>query len=390
MDQFLKTAITALGVVSPVGSTLEDFRSAFLLRQPQFSTHSSGYIAGTLVAELESELGLLKKECKHETDRVVLQAILAGNKLKSGIKSIPGTDNLMVNLGSSRGATESLEAAYAGFASGERILPRTSPTTTLGALSSSVAQLFSKEVFPFNHSMTCSSSLIAVGNALAWLRSGMARRAIVGGSEAPLTDFTIGQMSSLGIYTKNDCGESFPVRPLEVDPVENSFALGEGAALFLIEPCDGDMCSQPLAIIDSFGFGYEALKSQTSLTGMSLKAAMLGALNTRSSSAPIDAIVTHATGTTQGDSAELKAIRSIFGEETPLLVSNKWLMGHTMGAAGGMNIVTALAMFGEKAENFDFPYQIGFKQYPRDIRTVMINSAGFGGVANCLIISRPD
>jgi len=389
MNRSGKIAITGMGVVSPIGSSITNISAAFRAQSPQFSAEIGSSPVSRLGSILERELSELKKSNHPSLDRVVLLALLAASKLNASCSLQGAQDSLLVNIGSSRGATETLEASISQFKRGERISSRTSPSTTLGLIASSVAQLFGENVFPFSHSMTCSGTLVSLGNALAWIRSGMVKRAIVGGSEAPLTDFTVEQMKRLGIYSQAAGDQPFACRPLEHGADQDTFVLGEGSALFLLESLDGHLCGEPLGVIDSYGYGYESLKSQTSLKGDSIGAAMKAALDSRDSSLPIDAIVTHATGTVQGDSAELRAIYSLFGEELPMLVSNKWLIGHTMGASGGMNLVTALAMFAEPSEIFDFPYQTGLQQYPREIRTVMVNSAGFGGVANSVVVSHP-
>ena len=79
--------------------------------------------------------------------------------------------------------------------------PLVSPTTTLGNISSWVAYDLGVKGATLSHSITCSTACTGL-NACAWLKGGMAKRFLVGGSEAPLTDFTVAQMRSLGIYSK--------------------------------------------------------------------------------------------------------------------------------------------------------------------------------------------
>jgi 3-oxoacyl-(acyl-carrier-protein) synthase len=58
----------------------------------------------------------------------------------------------------------------------------------------------------------------------------------------------------------------------------------------------------------------------------------------------VDAIVMHAPGTIKGDLTELRAIEKVFGEDIPLLTTNKWKIGHTFGASGILSLELALLM----------------------------------------------
>ena len=119
-----------------------------------------------------------------------------------------------MNMGSSRGATQLFEKYHQHFIDfpKKRISPLVSPTTTLGNIASWVAYDLGSEGATLSHSITCSTALHGVMNACAWLKSDMADKFIVGGSEAPLTDFTIAQMKALGVYSKQDF--TWPCSPL--------------------------------------------------------------------------------------------------------------------------------------------------------------------------------
>jgi 3-oxoacyl-(acyl-carrier-protein) synthase len=80
-----------------------------------------------------------------------------------------------------------------------------------------------------SHSITCSTALHAILNAVAWLQSGMATRFLVGGSEAPLTAFTLAQMQALKIYANEE--SEFPCKAFDLTKTKNSMVLGEGAGI---------------------------------------------------------------------------------------------------------------------------------------------------------------
>ena len=160
----------------------------------------------------------------------------------------------------------------------KRISPLVSPTTTLGNIASWVAYDLGSDGATLSHSITCSTALHGVMNACAWLKSDMADKFIVGGAEAPLTDFTIAQMKALGVYSKQD----FPwiCSPLETGKESNTMVLGEGASVFTLEKDEGQT---HLAKIIGIGYATEIIEHNASLSAeadcmqKSMKAALLDA-----------------------------------------------------------------------------------------------------------------
>ena len=219
-------------------------------------------------------------------------------------------------------------------------------------------------------------------------------------SGAPLTGFTIAQMKALRIYT-NDIGARYPCRPCSAEvPLHHTFALGEGAALFALEMLTDQGISERkvLGVVDSLGYAQENPKSPTAITenGSALQDAMTMALEGMETESPVDLVILHAPGTIKGDSSELNAVRGVFKYVPPVLVSNKWLIGHTFGASGALSLEYALHILAHDTY-IDFPYPVvkpcegsgpsqGVVRGP--IRKIMINAAGFGGNAACLIVSK--
>ena len=237
-----------------------------------------------------------------------------------------------------------------------------------------------------SHSITCSTALHAVINAVAWLKSGMARRFIVGGSEAPLTGFTLAQMRALRIYSDRADSE-FPCQPLACGATENSLVLGEGAALFCVESAKeaSQIC------IDGVGYATEGLTHNVSLSANAdcLQRSMKMAIKNMQDSRPVDIVVMHAPGTLKGDAAELRALEAVFGEQQPLRISNKWQIGHTFGAAGALSMGMAILML-QHNQFVDFPYPATVENRPDNIQKVLVNAVGFGGNAASVILSKQN
>lgn len=348
-----------------------------------YFTTKNGDLVATLPASINDQLTRLKQESSlyKKLDRTALLAILAARLLQH----VPS--DTAINIGSSRGATGVWEKGYDRFRESEITPATTSPLSTLGNVSSWVAQDLGTTGVAFSHSITCATASHAILNAIAWLQSDMASHFIAGGVEAPLTPFTIAQMKSLRIYSTQQT--TYPCAALTINKDYNSMILGEAAAVFLLAK---KRLKNTKAIITSYGTAIESLQSATSVTatGDCLKDAMTRCLVGHDLNT-IDAIVTHAPGTILGDKAEFAAIQSVFGTAYPVLCNNKWQLGHSLGASAAVSIAMALAMF-EKQTYFKIPYLQDALTNPRGLkhapRKILINATGFGGNAVSILLEK--
>jgi 3-oxoacyl-(acyl-carrier-protein) synthase len=288
-----------------------------------------------------------------------------------------------INLGSSRGATGLFEKHYDDFIKTGKAQTLASPTTTLGNISSWVAQDLHSQGPEISHSITCSTALHALLNGVAWLRAGMSDKFLVGGSEAPLTDFTIAQMQALKIYAKEE--QEFPCRAFDLEKKQNTMILGEGAAVCCLETGKAE---NALAYVEGIGYATEILEHNISISAEAdcFQKSMKMALQDTDLS-EVDVIVMHAPGTKTGDRTEYKAIQKVFREDLPMLTTNKWKIGHTFGASGMLNIEMAILMM--KHQQFiGVPFAEAQKP-KKSIDKILINAVGFGGNAVSILLSRP-
>ncbi len=386
--------IRGMGSISPLGCSSEEVWQSY---QSPSSCIASREFNGnpTPVAALDERAESCLEELRQERepyqglDRTVAMAIFASRQAvaQSGWNT---RLDVGINIGSSRGATSLLESSHGFFLTHphSRVPTLTSPLTTLGNLSSWVAQDLHSDGVVISHSVTCSTALQSLVNAIAWLQSRMANRFIVGGTEAPLTAFTVAQMKALRIYS-NHVDEKYPSRPLENGASRNSMVLGEGAAAFCVDR--GEDESKPLAVVDSVGYANEKLSHNASLSegGECLYHSMKMALDALDRKKRVDAIVLHAPATLKGDRSELNAVHKLFGESMPYLFSNKWKIGHTLGASGALSMELAILML-QHQRCLPFPYPVFLNRNPGELDTIMVNASGFGGNAVSVIVSRPD
>jgi 3-oxoacyl-(acyl-carrier-protein) synthase len=390
----LKTpiAITSIASFSPLGKTSDDIWKEYLNPKSLIVEKQIGNTS-TLVSPLSETLAnevqtLRDSDAKYKSlDNSVLYAILAS---REAVKKAGWYNSKFgVNIGSSRGATQLFEKHHQEFLATGRTPTLTSPTTTLGNISTWVAHDLKSNGPELSHSITCSTALHALLNGIAWLQAGMADRFLVGGSEAPLTAFTIAQMQALKIYANSkNCHpelDEWACRAFDLTKTKNSLVLGEGAAMACLQSGEH---KNALGYITGFGYATDVLQHSISITDeaecfqKSMKMALQNiALD------EVDVIVMHAPGTIKGDKSEYKAIQKVFSKNLPMLTTNKWKVGHTFGASGMLNIEMALLMM-QHQQFIGVPFVT--EQNPRKaIRNVLINAVGFGGNAVSVLLGKP-
>ena len=378
-------SITAINSISPLGFSLEE-----AWEQYQSSNHfikvtnfvGKEALVAPLPTKAKMEIKALKNsDAKYKSlDDSVLYAMYAS---RSAVKNAgwKSSDNFGVNIGSSRGATGLFEKYHELFLKHNETKTLSSPTTTLGNISSWVAHDLQTQGPEISHSITCSTALHALLNGVAWIQSEMCDKFLVGGSEAPLTPFTIAQMQALKVYAKKN--DQYPCKALDLEKKQNTMILGEGASMACLE---SGRKSNALAYIEGVGYATEILEHNISISAeadcfqRSMKMA-IGDFDVDD----IDVIVMHAPGTKKGDLSEFKAISTIFCNKIPFLTTNKWKLGHTFGASGMLSIEFALLMLKyQQAINVPF---VPMQQQPKQLRKILVNAVGFGGNAVSILLS---
>jgi 3-oxoacyl-(acyl-carrier-protein) synthase len=377
-----KVSITGIASVSPLGFRRSQIWNNYLSTNHHFTAFNADSLAAFLDVSSEETVTELRQNHHYKSvDRSVLYAV-AASRLAVNDAGWEATTNFGINIGSSRGATALFEKHHKEFIATGKANTLSSPTTTLGNISSWVAHDLQSAGPEISHSITCSTALHALLNGVAWIRAGMSDKFLVGGSEAPLTEFTIAQMKALKIYSR-DHGE-FPSRALDLMKKQNSMILGEGAAVCCLE---AGVTDKSLAVISGIGYATELLEHSISISAEAdcfQKSMKMALADTDPSD--VDVIVLHAPGTIKGDSSEYHAIEKVFKDKLPMLTTNKWKIGHTFGASGTLSIQMAILMM-QNQMFIGVPFVNETKS--TTIRNILVNSVGFGGNAVSILLSAP-
>ena len=240
----------------------------------------------------------------------------------------------------------------------------------------------------------CASGTDAIGDALRWIREGRADLMMAGGTEAAITPLGLASFCVLqAVSTKfNDTPERAS-RPF--DAARDGFVMGEGAGLLILEELEH--AKKRGAKIYAEVAGYGCTCDANHLTAPhpegrgAVKAMRMAVEDAGLAPADIDYINAHGTSTPVNDPVETKAIKDVFGEQARKLKvsSTKSMIGHLLGAAGGVEgIVTVLALqeqFYPATRNYETPDPacdldyVPNKGYNAPMRAAISNSFGFGG-----------
>ncbi len=380
-------SITSVASISPLGSTREEIWDNYLKEHHFIEKHdfSGNEAFGAFLPKLSrKEIEDLRQSTTEfrKVDDSVLFAVKASREAIE-LAGWKRKEDIGINIGSSRGATGLFEAYHQSFIESGKAETLASPSTTLGNISSWVAQDLQSRGPEISHSVTCSTALHALLNGIAWINSGMTSKFLAGGSEAALTPFTIAQVQAMKIAAREDL--DYPCQALNLQKRQNSMVLGEGAAVICMEAGKKE---NAVAMITGVGYATERLKHSVSISanGTAFQKSMRMAMGELAPNA-IDAVVMHAPGTIKGDLSEINALQAVFGSNLPALTTNKWKIGHTFGASGTLSLELAILML-QHQKFIPVPYS-SESRVPEKLKNILVNAVGFGGNAVSILVSLP-
>jgi 3-oxoacyl-[acyl-carrier-protein] synthase II len=251
------------------------------------------------------------------------------------------------------------------------------------------------------NSNSCASGVIAVGEAMRYIRDGMADVVIAGGAESPLSPLSFGAFDFIRTMSRWEGDPPFACRPFDLD--RDGFVMGEGAASLVVEERTHALArgAHIYAEILGYALNNEAWHMTTPLpSGDSVVQCMRDAI-AAANLAPdqIDYINAHASGTQMNDSNESVCIRRVFGENPPPVSGTKAFTAHPLGATGAIEtVLCALAL-----EHGYIPPTLHHRTFDpacdidivanhgraAGLRYVMNNAFGFGGINAVLVLGRP-
>jgi nodulation protein E len=270
----------------------------------------------------------------------------------------------------------------------------TIPKTMANAGASHISMEFGITGPSFTISTACSSAAHAIGQAFWMVRNGITDLALTGGSEAPFSFGILKAWEAMRVVSPDTC------RPFSKD--RRGMILGEGSAMFVLEPLDAARARGARIHAEIVGFGMSADACHITQPSSEGAARAMRAVLRDSGLAPeqIGYINAHGTATPANDLTETAAIHSVFGAHAGKLPvsSTKSMHGHALGAAAALECLAAIlalrdgvlpptANYNEPDPDCDLdviPNQARFAQ----VEYAISNSFAFGGLNAVLALRK--
>lgn len=250
----------------------------------------------------------------------------------------------------------------------------------------------------------CATSNHSVIDSFNYIRMGKADAIITGGSEACVNEPAVGGFNSMKALSERNDDFSSASRPFDKD--RDGFVLGEGSATLILEELEHAKARGAKIYAEVVGGGMSADAYHITAPhpeGLGVIAVMHSALNDAGLQPhDIDYINVHGTSTPLGDVAELKAIKSVFGEHAYNLniSSTKSMTGHLLGAAGAIESLACIMALYEGVvpptinhftddPEIDPQLNLTFNTpQKKEVNYTLSNTFGFGGHNASVILKR--
>ena len=399
-----RVVISGIGIVSPVGSNVGEFWTALvggrsgigpltIIRTERLSTRIAAQVIG-----FDPDAHFRPKQA-HLLDRFAQFAVFAARAavrdLQCEISEELALDAATV-IGTGSGGQSTVDAGYFKLygQNSEKVHPLSIPRWMVNAAASQVSIDLGLRGPTWTVATACASGAHAIGQAFHMVRSGQAPIAVAGGTEACLTVGTVKAWEALRALSTDTC------RPFSKN--RSGLVLGEGAAMFVLEPRDRALArgARVYAEILGFGMSADAVDITAADADGSARAMRAALRDARANPEDVDYVNAHGTGTILNDRTESEALQKVFGTRIACLPvsSSKAVLGHGMGAAGALELAaTALALQTQTippTANFDEPDPtchldcVPNVARSARIRVAMSNSFAFGGLNAVLVLGR--
>lgn len=406
-----RVVVTGMGMISPIGHTVETSwkaavagESGIKLNESFDTTDFAVKISGS-VRDFDISPYMNPKEARRIDEFIQLGIAAASQAIQdAGLESHPSdADRIGVAIGSGIGGINTIENTHSTLQKSgpRRVSPFFVPGVVINMISGNVSIEYGFKGPNIAVVTACTTGTHNIGFGARMIQYGDADVMVVGGAEAATSPITVAGFASMrALSARNDEPEKAS-RPWDQD--RDGFVLGEGAGVLVLEEYERAKARGAQIYGEVLGFGMSA--DAFHITGPAENgeggaAAMRNALNDAGlNPEDVGYLNAHGTSTPLGDVAETKGVKSIFGEDTKLMVSStKSMIGHLLGAAGAVEAIFTLKALQEQViaptinldnpgEGCDLDY-VPNEARDADITAAASNSFGFGGTNGTLVFGK--
>ena len=406
--------MTGIGLVCGSGRTKEEVWSNLLAGRSSIGSISR-FDASAFPVRIASEVQgfdplkfIEKKEVK-KMDLFIHYAVAAAQEAMddSGLRiNAENATRVGTYIGSGIGGFGVIEREHEKYLKGGpgKISPFFIPAAIVNLASGHVSIRFGAKGPNSATCTACSTGAHAVGDSFKIIQRGDADAMICGGAEAAITPMGVGGFAAMrALSTRND-DPARASRPFDAD--RDGFVIGEGAGILVLEELEAARRRGAKIYAEVVGYGMTSdafhITQPSEDADGAVRVMTMALSDAGVEPHQVDYINAHGTSTYYNDKLETMAIKRVFGDSaTSIPVSStKSMMGHLLGAAGGVEAgLIALALRDQvipPTANYEKPDpECDLDYVPNAARRVemsyaLSNSFGFGGTNAALLLKRYD
>ena len=402
-----RVVVTGLGAITPLGNSVESFWQNILAGKSgvgpitKFDTSKFKTHFAAEVKDFNPEDFLDKKEAR-KFDLFTQYAIASTDQAiaDAGLDFTNMDDDQLAEVGviwaTGNGGISTFEQQLAEFHKGDgtpRFSPFFIPKMIVDIAAGAISIRHKLRGPNYCTVSACASSNTAIINAFDTIRLGKANIMVAGGSEAAITEASVGGFNAAQALSKRNDSPQTASRPF--DESRDGFVMGEGAGALILEELEHALKRGAHIHAEIVGGGMAADAYHLTGTppdGIGAALGMKKALNDAGISADkIDYINAHATSTGLGDLSELNAIKTVFGDLPVIIGASKSMTGHLLGAAGAVESLISILAIRDgvipptiNTQKLDEKIPQGLniilgETVNKEINYVLNNTFGFGG-----------
>ena len=406
-----RVVVTGMGAITPIGNDVESFWQALKDKTlgigpiTYFDTVDFKCKLAAEVKDFDAKAYMDPKTARRMEPFSQFAVAAAKQALdQSGIdmeKEDPF--RVGVSVGSGIGSLQAMERSEKKLLEKgpSRVEPLLVPLMICNMAAGNVAIQFGLKGKCINVVTACATGTHSIGEAFRAIQYGEADVMVAGGTEASITPIGIAGFTSLTALNTTDDPKRASI-PFDKD--RNGFVMGEGAGVVVLESLEHAKARGANILAEVVGYGatcdaYHITSPAEDGSGAA-KAMEFAMKDAEIMPEQVDYINAHGTSTHHNDLFETKAIRLALGDqaEKVKINSTKSMIGHLLGAAGGVEFITCVksiqdgyvhATLGleEPGEGCDLDYTQG-DGVEMNVNYAISNSLGFGGHNASLIVKK--
>ena len=305
-----------------------------------------------------------------------------------------------VSFGTALGGICNAEKEHDAFVKGgfKAVSPLLALQVFGGSAHSNIAITCGFQSVGTTNSNSCASGTVALGEALRYIRDGIADVMIAGASEAPLSPLTYGAFAN--IRTMSEADPSVSCRPFDLN--RDGFVMGEGAASLIVEEYEHAKARGARIYAEILGFSHNNdayhMTSPHPNGEPTIRAIKDALADAATNPEEIEYINAHGSSTQVNDSNEARCIHTVFGSHAASIPvsGTKAYTAHPLGATGAIEAVICCLAMTEGYLPPTLHYETPDPECSLDVipnkgrelrpRKILSNSFGFGGINSCLIL----